>query len=210
MKTGNRAQTRTTHLVLSFACAAALAGAASPPVRAGSVAPPAVPANIEVPAGNRAFLAASATGTQDYICLPTATGFAWTFFGPQATLFNRAHRQVITHFLSPNPFENELPRVTWQHSQDTSAVWGQGIAASSDPAFVAPDAIPWLLVQAVGAQDGPTGGSTLTPTTFIQRLNTVGGVAPSTGCAEPADVGKKALVPYKAEYFFYKPDGYRY
>jgi len=32
--------------------------------------------------------------------------------------------------------------------------------------FAAPDAIPWLLVQAVGAQDGPTGGRKLTETAF--------------------------------------------
>ena len=56
----------------------------------------------------------------------------------------------------------------------------------------------------VGAQDGPTGGDTLTATTFIQRLNTSGGVAPSTGCASSTDVGKQAFVPYTADYFFYK------
>lgn len=45
-----------------------------------------------------------------------------------------------------------------------------------------PSAIPWLLLEVVGEQDGPTGGHKLTETTFIQRLNTSGGVAPSTGC----------------------------
>ena len=95
------------------------------------------------------------------------------------------------------------PRATWQHSRDTSTVWAMAIASSSDPAFVAPGAIPWLLLQVVGAQDGPTGGHKLTATTFIQRLNTSGGVAPSTGCAVSTDVGKKALVPYTADYFFF-------
>jgi hypothetical protein len=56
----------------------------------------------------------------------------------------------------------------------------------------------------VGAKDGPTGGHKLTATTFIQRLNTSGGIVPSTGCTESPDVGKKALVPYTADYFFYK------
>jgi hypothetical protein len=36
-------------------------------------------------------------------------------------------------------------------------------------------------------------------------VNTSGGVAPSTGCASATDVGKKALVPYTADYFFYRP-----
>jgi hypothetical protein len=80
------------------------------------------------------------------------------------------------------------------------------IQSSSDPNFVAPGAIAWLLVEVVGAQDGPTGGNTLTPTTFIQRLNTSGGVAPSTGCASLTDVSSQsqAFVPYTADYFFYK------
>jgi hypothetical protein len=56
----------------------------------------------------------------------------------------------------------------------------------------------------VGAQDGPTDGHKLTATTFIQRLNTSQGVAPSTGCTLSANVGKKALVDYEADYFFYK------
>jgi hypothetical protein len=78
------------------------------------------------------------------------------------------------------------------------------IQSSSDPNFVAPGAIAWLLVQVVGAQDGPTGGHTLTATTFIQRLNTSGGVAPSTGCTSSTDVSNQAFVPYTADYFFYK------
>src|SRR4030095_15166557 len=88
--------------------------------------------------------------------------------------------------------------------RDTSAVWALATASSSDAAFVAPGAIPWLLLQVVGDQEGPTGGDRLTATTFIQRLNTLGGIAPSTGCAVATDVGKKALVPYAADYIFYR------
>ena len=47
-------------------------------------------------------------------------------------------------------------------------------------------------------------GDTLTATTPIQRLNTSGGLAPSTGCVSLTDVSKKAFVPYKADYFFYR------
>ena len=47
----------------------------------------------------------------------------------------------------------------------------------------------------------------LSGTTFIQRLNTVGGSAPETGCDIPTDVGRKAFVPYRANYFFYKAPG---
>ena len=42
----------------------------------------------------------------------------------------------------------------------------------------------------------------VTETTFIQRLNTAGGVAPAGGCAQAIDVD--GLVPYTADYFFYR------
>ncbi len=61
-----------------------------------------VPPNLEVPPGNEAFLVGYAVGSQDYVCLPAGPGFAWSFFGPQATLFNADEKQLITHFLSPN------------------------------------------------------------------------------------------------------------
>jgi Protein of unknown function (DUF3455) len=158
-----------------IACAIVLevAGTVTLPLwaHAGRVTPPAVPANIQVPAGSQPFLAAHASGTQDYICLPSGSGFAWTFFAPQATLFTDDDQQVITHFLSPNPFESGVPRPTWRHSLDTSTVRGRPIASSFDPAFVARDAIPWLLIEVTGAQDGPTHGDTLTKTSFIQRVN---------------------------------------
>ncbi|MGH7962780.1 MAG: DUF3455 domain-containing protein, partial [Candidatus Binatia bacterium] len=163
-----------------------------------------VPANLEVPTGHKAFLVGHAAGTQQYICVFPGAPAPWAFFGPQATLFNNNDRQLITHFLSPNPVESGTPRATWQDSRDTSTVWATAIASSTDPNFVAPGAIPWLLLQVVGAQEGPTGGHRLTGTTFIQRLTTAGGIAPATGCLLSTDIGKKALVPYTTDYFFYK------
>lgn len=167
--------------------------------RAGEVTPPPVPANLEVPEGNRAFRMMHAVGTQNYICL--VAGQAWTFVGPQATLFDDENDQVITHFLSPNPVESGLARATWQHSKDTSSVWGLAIQSSIDPAFVTPGAIPWLLLRVVGAQAGPTGGEKLVPATFIQRVNTAGGSAPSPTCAQ---AGARAFVPYETDYVLYK------
>jgi len=74
----------------------------------------------------------------------------------------------------------------------------------SNSDFVEPGAIPWLLLKVVGTQDGPTDGDKLSETTSIHRLNTSGGIAPSTGCALSADIGKREFVPYEADYFFYK------
>ncbi len=173
-------------------------------------APP-VPPGIQAPEGNTAFLEGHAVGTQNYICLPSPSGFSWTFFAPQATLFvtlkwipGDIRQQILTHFLSPNPSESDTPRATWQSSLDTSKVWGRSIASSTDPNFVSSGSIPWLLLEVVGTERGPAGRTGLTGTTFIQRLNTSGGVAPSTGCSQSTNVGSAALVPYTADYFFYK------
>lgn len=172
---------------------------------------PSAPANLQVPSGNTAYLKTRAAGTQNYICMPGANGAAWKFLGPQATLFvtfpwiqGEASWQVATHFLGANPAENGTPRATWQSSFDTSAVWAKAVAESKDPQYVASDAIPWLLLQVVGSQRGLTGGTALSQTTFIQRVNTSGGVAPSTGCDE-SNYGKLALVPYATDYYFYQP-----
>src|SRR5512146_197920 len=196
---------------IRLTCATALAVAvtvSSPQAaHADDVTPPPVPADIQVPSGNRAFLKGHGVGTQNYVCVRSKTGFAWTLFTPEASLFDGDRNQITTHYFSPNPFENGTIRVTWQHSRDTSTVWAQLIhQPSSDPRFVARDAIPWLLLQRVGVQAGPAGGETLTATTFIQRVNTAGGIAPSTGCSRATDVGAKAFVPYTADYFFYAAD----
>ena len=232
MKNCNTRKNRTMRRLLPIACGTALAMAftvsLSQPARADSViiTPPPVPFNIQVPAGNVAFLKGHGVGTQNYVCAhsaSSATGVAYALFTPEATLFNDAGKQLITHYFSPNlgdPLDvNTNPgvvsdegaiRVTWQH-RDTSTVWAKvnlnddgSIGSSSDPDFVAKGAVNWLLLKKVGVQEGPTGGDTLTPTTFIQRLNTSEGLAPSSGCKSLADLGNQAFMPYEADYFFYR------
>jgi hypothetical protein len=165
---------------------------------------PPLPPDLEVPAGHRPFLLGHATGTQNYMCLPSDSGFVWVFVGPQATLFNDNDRQIITHFLSPNPEERDTARATWQHSRDASMVWAKQIASYPKSNFVELEAIPWLLLEVVGADIGPAGGHRLTKTTYIQRVHTSGGLAPTTGCTQASEVRKRAFVPYTADYIFYK------
>jgi len=178
-----------------------------------SIKVPNVPAEIKVPEGNTAYLKGYAAGTQNYVCLPSGTGFAWRFLAPQATLFyvyplwgTQIFQQITTHFLSPNPVEAGTARPTWQSSLDSSAVWGRATGSSIDPAYVAQGAIPWLRVEIVGAQTGPMGGRLLVETTFIHRLNTFGGIAPTSGCGA-STVGNVAFVPYTTDYYFYKASG---
>jgi hypothetical protein len=182
---------------------------------------PTTPALITPAEGNSAFLQGHGIGTQGYVCLPTATGASWTVNGarPEATLFTTVLGeavQIITHFLSPVENPNLIgpnpPRfgdVTWQSSFDSSRVWAQKehfITAGTDRSCPNTGAIDCLLLQVIGTAEGPTGGKLLTKTTFIQRLNTNGGSAPATGCSVASDVGKQALVPYSADYFFFRAD----
>lgn len=174
---------------------------------ARKIVPPPMPADLELsPDEFTPFFVAHAVGTQGFMCVVINGAYKWQTFGPQATLFDGDGRQVATHFLSPQPFDQVLSP-TWQHSRDTSAVWGAVLKMSSDANYVAPDAIPWLLLEATVVSDGPDGGDKLTATRRIQRLNTLEGKAPATGCSIPDNIGKRALVPYEADYYFYKKKG---
>ena len=207
---------KTTHYILATACVAALGVVTTTSVRAAhgdEITPPRVPQNLKVEDGNELFLAGHGVGTQNYICTssPTSpTGFAFSLFTPEATLFDNTGDQLITHFFSPNddprldPPERGAIRVTWEDSRDSSRVWAFLFQQSLDAEFVQRGAVPWLLLKESGVAAGPTGGDRLTKTTFIQRLNTVGGVAPEAGCSTFDDLGRKAFVPYSADYFFYK------
>ena len=120
---------------------------------------------------------------QIYSC----NGTAWTFVAPRANLYNDRRRFRISHFAGP----------TWMH-RDGSHVVGQVVR----PAPVA-GTIPWLLLSAAANAAGPF-GSTLADVTFIQRINTTGGVAPAAATCNAASAGKVAEVPYTADYTFWK------
>jgi hypothetical protein len=205
----------TAALVIGCAFGAAANAAAQ------TITSPTTSAAITPPPGNSAFLLGHGVGTQGYVCLPTGTGASWTVNNarPEATLFMSffgQSAQIITHFLSPNTNPNKfapdpLPfgNATWQSSFDTSKVWAQtvhSVTAGSEPSCPNAGAIGCLLLQVIGAQQGPTGGKIMTPTTFIQRLNTSGGSAPAEGCSTSTDVGNQTLVPYTADYYFFRAD----
>jgi len=59
-------------------------------------------------------------------------------------------------------------------------------------------AIPWLLLGAKSV--GPEGA--FSRVTSIQRVNTVGGVAPKAGCSQD-NAGTPARIPYTADYYFF-------
>ena len=149
--------------------------------------------------------------------MPTATGgTAWNPTArPEATLFSDifgSQFQIITHFqsINVNPKAGITPplsgNATWQSSLDSSRVWMVKVAGiNPDPNVEScpnSGSIQCLLLQSVGNKKGPTGGNLLANATFIQRLNTNGGAVPTSACT----AGQAQLVPYTADYFFFRAD----
>ena len=135
--------------------------------------------NLQVPAGSKLSFHAYAVGVQIY----TWTGTAWRFDGPSADLYAHAGSNGLigTHFAGP----------TW-HTVSGSRVVGTVSARCT----ASPDAIDWLRLDAVADGQG-----VFEHTSFILRLNTVGGKAPT---APGSFVGEEVRVPYTADYYFYR------
>lgn len=166
-------------------CGDAIEGTATAQALAmGVPMPPSVPdPSLNPPAGNRIAFELEATGTQDYACATSATGPVWSFVFPEAVL-TRGGRMQGVHYFGP----------TWE-ALDLSAVVGQKVAEFK------PDqtAIPWLLLSA----KSHAGDGRMARVTFIQRLNTVGGIAPAATACDAAHLGTVTRVPYTATYAFY-------
>ncbi len=136
--------------------------------------------DLQVEAGHKLTFYAYAEGVQVY----GWNGTSWVFQGPEAVLYaSDKAKRVGTHFAGP----------TWE-TNSGSYVVGTVLERCTPNA----DAIPWLLLGAV--ESG--GRGKLDGVTFIQRVNTVGGLAPSEPGEFPGDV---ARVPYTADYYFYSP-----
>jgi hypothetical protein len=136
--------------------------------------------NLRPDAGSKLTYHAYATGTQVY----RWDGAAWVFVEPSAVLYADAgeHGVVGTHYAGP----------TWESNSGSRVVGTVLERCTPDP-----DAIPWLKLGAVSAE----GPGIFDRTTFIQRVNTVGGKAPAAAGSLPGEI---ARVPYTAEYFFYR------
>jgi len=142
-------------------------------------------ASVDVPAGARVLLQAKGEGVQVYTCNNASGALKWMLTAPDAKLSNAAGKLIGTHFAGP----------TWK-LENGGQVQGQLIASA--PSAEA-DSVAWLLLR---AKAGTATGS-LGDVAFIRRTETHGGVAPQTGCADPADAGKTARIPYTAAYTFY-------
>ena len=146
---------------------------------------PETPAIIAAPVETKVAFHTHAAGVQIYIATPSPTDpltFVWTFAAPEAVLFDNDGNAVGIHYAGP----------TWE-----SASGSKVVAARVAGVTVDASSIPWLLLKATSAE----GPGIFARTTYIQRVNTVGGLAPA---AAPTQAGQVARVPYTAEYFFYR------
>jgi hypothetical protein len=111
-------------------------------------------------------------------------GASWVFVAPAARLFADAeyHAEVGTHYAGP----------TWESNSGGKVVASRVESCTPDPA-----AIAWLLLQKVSSE----GPGIFDRVSFIQRVNTAGGLPPS---GPGPFVGAEEEVPYTAEYYFYR------
>ena len=136
--------------------------------------------NLEAPAGSKLVAHYYATGAQIY----RWSGTNWAFVAPEAVLSADAggNGKVGRHYAGP----------TWE-----SVSGSRVVGAVSQRCTPEPTAIPWLSLTAASSQ----GPGIFDRVTFIQRMNTVGGIAPSS---PGSSAGEEVRVPYTAEYFFYR------
>jgi hypothetical protein len=143
-----------------------------------------VPDKIKSAANESLAMIVAAKGVQIYECRASkdAGTAEWVFVAPEAELFDTRGNKIGRHYAGPR----------WE------SLDGSTIAGTLKERIDAPqaDAIPWLLLTAKSV--GPEGS--FSEVTSVQRVSTVGGAAPKTGCSF-ASVGQVARIPYTADYY---------
>ena len=148
----------------------------------------ALPAAIQVPAGNKIALETVGVGEITYECRDKANApgmTEWVFAGPSAVLNDRSGKQIGKYYGPP---------ATWEAMDGSKLTAVQLAIAPSNPG-----SLPLQLVKANPAM----GTGTMTGVTFIQRVALKGGVAPASECSQ-AKKGVKEIVKYQADYIFWK------
>jgi hypothetical protein len=137
-----------------------------------------VPDSLKPGANESLALVVPAKGVQIYECRDAQ----WVFVAPEAALFDRAGKKIGSHYAGPH----------WE-AADGSKVIGAVKARADAPAA---GNIPWLLLgtKSVGREGA------FSKVTSIQRVATVGGVAPAGACPQ---AGARARVDYTADYYFF-------
>ena len=138
--------------------------------------------NLQVPFGNKITSHLYALGVQVY----RWNGTSWDFVAPIAYLYanNSYQEKVGFHYADRTGGSKSGSKV---------------VAAKLADCSTDSNSIPWLLLQTVSTE----GSGIFTKVTYIQRINTQGGLSPTT---PGSFIGEVAKIPYTAEYYFYRSD----
>jgi Protein of unknown function (DUF3455) len=142
-----------------------------------------------VPEGERPVERFAAAGVQLYECRAkagAASGAEWVFVAPEAELRDALGQDAGKHYAGPH----------WE-APDGSRIVGTVRARADAPQA---GAIPWLLLAAKSVG----GEGRFARVTSVQRVNTVGGVAPARSC-DTSTIGAVERVPYTADYVLLAP-----
>jgi hypothetical protein len=181
-------KSRTVAVSVAVLATSVLAACGSMSPAAPSYSQSSLPATVQVPSGNKVALETMAEGKILYECRVKAGAAGqheWVFVGPDAKLMTRNGMSAGKYYGPP---------ATWE-SNDGSKLTATQVAVAPNVA----GAIPLQLVKGNPA----TGMGAMQGVTYIQRVNTKGGVPPATPCAA-GNIGDKTMVPYTADYIFYK------
>jgi hypothetical protein len=173
-----------TSTVTTFLLVLLVAACASPHPPTAMVT---VPDKLKPGANESLAMIVPAKGVQIYECRARKDQvgeYEWAFVAPEADLFDARGNRTGRHYAGPH----------WE-ATDGSKILGTVKERADAPVA---DAIPWLLLAAksVGSE------GSFSKVTSIQRVNTVGGVAPRAGCSQAA-AGTPARITYTADYYFF-------
>jgi hypothetical protein len=144
-----------------------------------------IPEQIKPPSGNSPVLTVHAKGDQIYQCSLNDSVYSWQLQAPDARLFDEQGQVVGNHYSGP----------IWEYKEGSRVV-GQVI----NKIDIEPDSsISWLLVKVIEHK----GKGLFSEVSFINRINTHGGLPPLSAC-DSNHLGGEKRVPYTADYIFYQ------
>lgn len=170
---------------LSLLALATLGACANQPMRA-PFNQAELPEAVKVPTGHMVAMETAAAGDITYQCRANkdnAGQFDWVFVGPDAGLKDRSGKIVGRYYGPP---------ATWEGADGSKVTGAQAAVAPNGKGN-----IPLQLVKA-----NPGSGS-MQGVSYIQRVATMGGVAPVEACDKDRE-GANQRVRYSADYIFYK------
>ena len=143
-----------------------------------------IPSSIKPPQGNNPLITLHAKGDQIYQCTLAGGQYSWQLQAPNARLYDNHNQIVGNHYSGP----------VWEYKEGSRVV-GKVL----NKIDVAPESsISWLLVEVVSHK----GNGFFSGVSFINRVNTAGGLFPKVIC-DSNHLGGEKRIPYTADYIFY-------